>query len=286
MIKLSLQALSCKDALDSGEMDLEDVFHMAARLHMDGVDLEDRLLTQADDAYLENLRLLALRLGLRIGYIGVIVDFNAPATEIEHEITRIHACVDMAARMGVQVLRVPGNGVPPGETDESFWPLVVDKIRRAAEYGRKRGVVIGLHNHNHGAIPATGTQVVRMLDEIDSPYVSHILDTGQYRGSRGANGVDRETGETDESLYEHIQATAPRAVIARAKFYQIASGEEKWLDYRRIVSILRAAGFNGWISVVYEGHKAMPSGEAIPLAVQHLRNVLGEDRRQASGRRS
>ena len=60
----------------------------------------------------------------------------------------------------------------------------------------------------------------------------------------------------------------------RAKIYRIASGVEKWLDYDRIMPIIKNVGFNGWISVVFEGQDELDEPAAVPLANAYLRSLL------------
>ena len=65
----------------------------------------------------------------------------------------------------------------------------------------------------------------------------------------------------------------------RAKIYQIDTGVETYLDYPRIFGILKDVGYNGNISIVYEGaegrNKCTPE-EGIALATKHLRKVIAE----------
>ena len=44
----------------------------------------------------------------------------------------------------------------------------------------------------------------------------------------------------------------------------------------RILEILKGVDYNGWMSVVYEGWEAEPSGTAVPKAVAHLRTLLAD----------
>lgn len=60
----------------------------------------------------------------------------------------------------------------------------------------------------------------------------------------------------------------------RAKIYRIASGSEAWLDYDRIMSIIKEAGFNGWMSVVFEGQDELDERTAVPKATVFLRDLL------------
>ncbi len=62
----------------------------------------------------------------------------------------------------------------------------------------------------------------------------------------------------------------------RAKIYRIRSGVEAWLDYESIMSILKNAGYNGWMSIVYEGQDDLDEPTALPLAVGYLRSLCGK----------
>jgi sugar phosphate isomerase/epimerase len=148
-------------------------------------------------------------------------------------------------------------------------------IGEVVAHGELRDVVIGVQNHDHGCVTRTGNDVLRILNSVDSPYLGHILDTGQYVGSPGASGSANDEPATEQA-YDSITATAPRALHVRAKFYRVSTGEERWLDYPRILEILRSNGFNGTMSVVYEGWSVEPSDTAVPKAVRYLRRLLRE----------
>jgi sugar phosphate isomerase/epimerase len=134
---------------------------------------------------------------------------------------------------------------------------------------------VGLHNHNHGCVTRTGKDVIRIISEVDNPYFSHILDTGQYVGSPGASG---QRGKEDPALnfYGSIEETAPLAVHVRCKIYRIENGVEEWLDYPRIFKTLKGVGFNGWLSIVYEGQDVEEEATAVPKAVHYLRGLMAE----------
>ena len=55
--------------------------------------------------------------------------------------------------------------------------------------------------------------------------------------------------------------------------YKHPDGVEEWLDYPRILKMLNDAGYNGCLSIVYEGKTdALP---AIEKAARYLRSLLG-----------
>lgn len=274
MIKLSLQSLSYRDTFRSGQIDLMGIIDKAYEMRLDGVDLHFTHFASTKTDYLEALRMAMLRRGLHACYIGVSNNFGKSGDELRDQVDLMKKWIDVAARMGVQMVRSFGAWVPEGETEESVWPRLVDATREVADHGASKGVVVGLHNHNHGCMPATGEQVLKLLDAVDNPYYSHILDTGQYRGSPGASQGERGKEDPEHDFYGSIKASAPRAVHVRAKIYRIASGQEAWLDYDRIMPIIKDVGFNGWMSVVFEGQDELDEPTAVPKAAEFLRAKL------------
>tara|TARA_B110000495_G_scaffold131709_1_gene114890 strand:- start:1127 stop:1771 length:645 start_codon:yes stop_codon:yes gene_type:complete len=209
-------------------------------------------------------------------YIGVSNNFGKTGEELREQIGLMKKWIDVAAKMGIPMIRAFGSWLPEGETEEQAWPRLVASTKEVAEYGQSKGVVVGLHNHNHGCIPATGDQVIRLMDDVDNPYYSHILDTGQYRGSPGASFGERGQEDPQWNFYGSIETSAPRAVHVRAKIYRIASGKEAWLDYERIMPIIKNVGYNGWMSIVFEGQDELDEPAAVPLANTYLRSMLAK----------
>ena len=62
----------------------------------------------------------------------------------------------------------------------------------------------------------------------------------------------------------------------RAKVFKIDSGREEWFDYERILGILRAADYNGVLSIYYLGKNSSDCKdfEGIMRAVSFLRDLL------------
>ena len=75
-----------------------------------------------------------------------------------------------------------------------------------------------------------------------------------------------------------MQQTAQYAAHVRAKFFKIDSGKEEYLDYERIVPMLVDAGYNGPLTVVFEGRDANACGdkEVIRLAAEQLRELANK----------
>ncbi len=275
MIKLGCMSLSYSKAMAEGSMDLFDFIDRARELGLDGIDIHTRALTSEDDGYLRDVRMRCMQRGLAISYLGISNDFGKPAGEIYAEIEMVKHWIDVAARLHVPMVRI----FAAWERDDTpayvIWSRMIYAISEVVEHAAARGVAVGLHNHNHGCVTRTGDDVVRILNQVDHPSFTHILDTGQYAGSPGASGAK---GKPDPAydFYGSMEKSAPYAVHVRAKIYRIQSGEEAWLDYPRILGILKKVGFNGWMSVVFEGQAVEAEETAVPKAVSYLRGLLAE----------
>ena len=274
MLKLGCMSLSYKDEFAAGTLDLEGFLDRARELRLDGVDLHTRAFASEEPDYLRAVRRRAFDHGLALSYIGVSSNFGVRGREeLDAQVAEAKHWIDVAAFMGIPLVRVFAAWIPEGDTEEATWARMIPCLKEVAAHGRGKGVVVGLHNHNHGCVTRTGKDVRRIIEEVDDPYFSHILDTGQYVGSPGASG---QRGREDPALdfYGSIAETAPLAVHVRCKIYRIESGAEEWLDYPRIFGILKGVEFNGWCSVVYEGQDAEAEAAAVPKAVKYLRSLM------------
>ena len=286
MIKLACNSLI---ALEDGQpMDAEEFVELAYELRLDAVDFQrDRGLRSRDRDYLLRLKRLCMKRGLPIGFLGIgsgFIDSTAPShlgglgaplprEELRRRIDEAKSAVDDAAFMGAPLLRIFGGSVPEATEDrDQLWSEMIASYQEVADYAAGRGVFIGLHNHPPVDSP-TGDEILRILRDTDRPNFTFILDTGRWYGSPGTAPMGVTDPEVD--IYEYMEQTAPYASYVRAKIYKIDSGREEWIDYGRVMEVLRGVGFNGTMSIVYEDQgNACGPREAIALAVAHLRDAI------------
>jgi sugar phosphate isomerase/epimerase len=274
MMRLCCLSLSFKPEFTAGQLDDLRFIDLCGQLELDGVDFNLSSLRTLDRDHLKKVKKACLERGLSIACLGVSNDFGRPAEEQEAVQQRVHQGIETALFLGAPVVRLFAGSVGAGQTRDTVWKRAVEGLRRAAEEAEKAGVVIGLQNHNHGNIASSGEDIARLLQEVNHPWCKHILDTGQYLGSPGASGAQPEDARRYD-VYRSIARTAPLAVLVRAKLYRIKSGKEEWLDYDRILKILRDVQYNGFVSLVYEGWKDMDALHAVPSGAKFLRGYLG-----------
>lgn len=257
--------------------DIETSIALARELELDAVDIHLGGLRRDPD-YLRRVRRLCLRHGLQIGYVGG-GSFVGPPEQAAERLRQGREDVDTAAFLGAQLLRVFARYKWPETVaeQEALWKPMIDSFCQIADYAASRGVCLGLQNHDNGSFAMTADQVLRILAETDRDNFSFIMDTGQWLGAIGSD----PRGEWDPAvdLYrDYLAPTVGHATYVRAKIYKIDGGREEWLDYPRIVGMLKAAGFNGTIGLVFElGDRNGCSAEAcMRLAVAHLREVIAQ----------
>jgi sugar phosphate isomerase/epimerase len=275
MIRLCCLSLSFQPQFTARQLNDLSFIDLCGQLQLDGVDFNIASLATLERDHLRKVKKACLERGLTIACLGVNNDFGRPAAEQDAVLQRVRQGIDVAQFLGAPLVRLFAGAVRAAETREVIWHRAIEGLRRAADYGEKAGVVVGLQNHNHNNITSTGDDTLRLLDQVKHPWCRHILDTGQYLGSPGAGGARPEDARRYD-LYQSIAQTAPRAVLVRAKLYRLRSGREAQLDYPRIFKILRGVRYNGFVCLVYEGWKDMDATHAVPVGVTFLRNLLRE----------
>jgi sugar phosphate isomerase/epimerase len=230
----------------------------AGDLAVAGVELQDIHFPQTRPAYLQMLRRMARDLNLAITGIGVHNDFGrADPTMRQSEVVKVKQWIEVAERLGAPLVRVFA-GYPEGGPVQSGarWPAMIDCLRDVAAFAGHAGLRLGLENHNHAAFTPTAAEFLRVLEEVHSPSLAPLLDTGNY---------------TDG--WPSLEKTLGLAVHVHAKFWKVAAdGSDPSVDYARILPALRVAGYTGWVSFEYEAEE--PEATGIPRALAYLKRML------------
>lgn len=235
-LKTSLNAFSFNAPLVAGTMDIMDMMAFCADLGFDGVDITGYYFkgypNAPEEDYLYGIKRRAHALNLEITGTGVRNDFTLPdKTKREAEVQRVLSWVDVAAKLGAPVLRIfGGQEKQAGYTRAQIMEWMVPEINRCVEYGKRRGVIIGLQNHNDFIL--TSDIVIEFMKTISSPWFGLILDTGSYR---------------QEDPYLAIEKTIPYAVNWQIKEKIFVNGQEVETDLPRLFSIIKKSSYQGYL---------------------------------------
>jgi sugar phosphate isomerase/epimerase len=253
---------------------IERVIEDAARLGFDGVEVLHRQMTDESPAYINRLKQTAFRHGLALPMLSIHQDFiSDKAEERKEAVDHTIRCIDLATRLGIPSIRLNSGrwntiasfddlmkvkGDEPaikGYTDEDAFRWCIEGIRACLPAAERAGVLLALENH--WGLTTKPEHLLRIYNSVSSPWLGINLDTGNFPGDP----------------YPEIERLAPHASIVQAKTYY---GGGEWytldLDYRRIASTLRKAGFTGWVSLEMEG-KEDPA-TAVPKSLEVLRSAF------------
>ena len=260
-MKLSLAAYSFNRFLprpgrgQSGEMTLEDFIDFCADLDLDGTELTSYYFTKESPEYLLSLKQRCFRLGLDVSGTAIGNDFCLP--EGEKRTAQIDLCkrwIDNAAILGAPVIRIFAGKVPTGDKEAAALDRCVAGIDECLDYAATKGIFLALENH--GGITATPQQLLAIVKRVkDSPWFGINYDSGNFR--------------TDDP-YGDLEQIAPYAINAQIKVSVTAKGQKQHADLPRMVNILKAANYRGYVVLEYE--EAKPR-EEIPEYIKQMREL-------------
>ncbi len=255
-VKLSCCAYSYRQYL-SGEnksMSLGDFIEIAAEMGLDGVELTAYYFPNPVTAeYLNHLKRKTFLLGLDVSGTAVGNHFCHPPGEVrDKNVAQIKQWADYSAALGAPCMRVFGGNVPKEASLEQAQKWTIECIEECCEYSGKRGVLLAMENH--GGITATPKEMLPVVQGVKSEWFGVNLDTGNFRTA---------------DPYADLATMAPYAVTTHVKT-QVGSQPA---DFKRIIELLRNAGYRGYLSLEYED-KEHPR-TAVPKVMKTLRDLLG-----------
>ncbi len=267
-LRLSLAAYSFRDTFPTmrGKPNLKvpagkatDMFKFidyCAAHGCDGTELTSYFFAEETDAYLIALRRHAFLRGIAISGTAIGNNFSHPkGPKRDAEIAATKQWIDRAALLGAPHIRVFAGvtkEIPRDEADK----LVVSALEECCDYAGKRGIFLGLENHDSIGSAAT---LLPMVKAVKSPWVGINLDSGNFR-----------TGDP----YQDFADCVPYAVNVQFKteVHDGSPANKVPADLKRFTRILRDAGYQGWVALEYEG-KADPA-TAVPRYLQEMRGLF------------
>jgi len=258
---------------------IETVIDKTAALGVEGVDIlhrqmdmaEREPLTPAHRAYLQRLKRHAFRGGVDLVCLSIHQNFvQSDAAERRKQVEHTHKCIEIAYELGVPCIRLNSGRwntikdfdelmrqrgiepVLPGYKEDDGFKWCIEATRQCLDKAEQCGVLLALENH--WGLTRSPEGLLRIINEINSPWLGALMDTGNFL----------------EDPYDKLRQIAPKTVFVQAKTYE---GGGEWytldLDYKRIARILADARYAGYVSLEMEG-KEDPD-RAVPKSIEMLR---------------
>lgn len=268
MMKLSLAAYSFNrqfkrgvtEAEQQGSFTLFQFIDFCAELDIPGTELTSYYFPKdVGTDYLMRIKEQTFRLGLDISGTAIGNDFCLPeGSEREAQLAMCRTWIDHAATMGAPVIRIFAGKTPKDDVEEAAVERCVAGINACLDYASAKGVVLALENH--GGITATPEQLLGIVEKVKpSPWFGINFDSGNFHTA---------------DPYADLEKIAPYAVNAQIKVsVSPGDGPRQPADYKRIVEILKHAGYRGYLALEFE-ENTDPRVE-IPKEIARLRELIG-----------
>lgn len=253
----------------------------AKELGFDGIEFID-LKVEDPIAEAKAIRAHCEEIGLPI--IAYTVAANLLAEDLSAEVARLKGCVDIAEILGVSVMR-HDVASKLKEQDGYTWEMALEEmvpaIREISDYAESKGIKTCSENHGH--IFQASERVERLMRAVNHKNYGWLVDFGNFLC-------------VDEELTSAVRRAAPYAAHAHAKdflyhipkhgqpvpdgFFKSSNGNllrgtvvgHGVVPVVEDVRTLREAGYDGWLSLEFEGME--DNLPALSAGLSFLRNVV------------
>jgi len=246
--RISLAEWSLHKALFGKKMDHLDFPVMAKqKFGIEGVEYVSTFFKSTDEAYLNEL----LKRTRDNGVTNVLIMIDGQGNLGDQDpakrkkaVENYHRWVDAAKYLGCHSIRVNAYGT--GSEDEVA-SAVVESLSSLTEYGASQQ--IGIIVENHGGYSSNGKWLAGIMQRVNNPWCGTLPDLGnfclEFKMGKCTKEYDR---------YQGVQEMMPYAKGVSAKTNDFTpEGEEVTIDYRRMLQIVKDAGYRNWIGIEYEG---------------------------------
>ena len=176
--------------------------------------------------------------------------------------------IEAAKVLGCVTVRVNLHG--EGSADDRK-KASIDALSRLGEFAKPMQVNIVVENH--GSVTSNAEWLTEVMKQVGKDNVGTLPDFGNFCISHPWGTI--QEGCTDMyDIYKGIQQLLPYAKGVSAKTYDFdRNGEQPLMDYKRLIDIVKASGFKGYIGIEYEGIN-QPEDEGVRNTQKLLKKYL------------
>ncbi len=173
--------------------------------------------------------------------------------------------VEAAKFLGCHSIRV--NAQSSGSYDEQV-DRAADGLRKLSEFGATHGLNVIVENH--GGLSSNGEWLAKVMKKVNHPRCGTLPDFGNF-------AVNNDKNEWYDR-YKGVAELMPFAKAVSAKSYDFEESKplvtidtrtDKETDFLKMMKIVLAAGYHGYVGIEYEGTKV---GE--PEGIRATKRIL------------
>ena len=285
-MKIGVSSYSFQQLINSGEETHLSIISKAKEMGFDGIEFIDLKVPEGmtEEEYAYELRAESDKVGIPI--IAYTIGANLLCDEgLDAEVERICKKIDIAHILGAKVLRHDAAwGMPEALKNhagfEQILPVLTEGCKRVTEYAKSKNIVTCIENH--GFFCQESNRVAKIVTSVADENFGVLIDMGNFCCA-------------DENSAIAVGNLAPYAKHVHAKDFHIKNGnalnpgkgffKSRGGNYLRgsiighgdipvfqCLSILKSSGYDGWVSVEFEGLENCVEG--IEIGFENLKNFI------------
>ena len=263
--KISLAQWSLHNALFAKKMDNLDFAAKARSFGFEGLEYVNIFFKDKskDRSYLKEMNSRAASEGLKNVLIMIDGEGNLAETDNKLRLKGIenhYKWVEAAHFLGCHAIRVNLRG---GKDKTEALKTSIDSLNRLSDFAK--GSNINILVENHGGFSSDGDWMTKVFSQVKNQNAGTLPDFGNFcierKGDKCINEYDRYKGMEQLLLFA-------KAVSAKSNFFD-AHGNEKNIDYYRIMKMVKEIGYKGYVGVEFEGDAASEE-----KGIQQTRDLL------------
>jgi sugar phosphate isomerase/epimerase len=250
--KISLAEWSFHKALFAGKMNHLDFASRAKNeFGIEGIEYVNQFFKDKakDQSYLDEMKKRADDLGVRS--VLIMCDGEGEMGDLDTKkrlkaVENHYKWIEAAKFLGCHSIRVNAAGEgDPAEVAKA----AAESLTKLATFGQEHN--IGVIVENHGGNSSNGKWLSGIMKTVNMPNCGTLPDLGNFCIKRSKTGCEEEYDR-----YQGVTELMPFAKGVSAKTYDFdENGNETTIDFKRILQIVKSAGFTGFMGIEYEGER-------------------------------
>lgn len=260
-MKTSITNYSFHREIGAGRMTVPSFMEEAKKLGFGAVELLSLWTNKPEQV--KEAKKRADDLGLKVCCYDVSNNFCVTGPDLDAQVEDVRRGIDTAVELGAPVARVFSGNKIEGLKFETARGMIIEGFYRVAPDAENAGITLAMENH--GRLAGTSEQVLRIIKSVGSPALKSTFDTGNFTIC-DEDPIVAARNLAIQVAHVHVKDIAwegvdePSFVSNEGKKLRPEVIGEGQIDFPKIFRILKNAGFNGYLSLEYEGVEVEPTG--------------------------
>jgi sugar phosphate isomerase/epimerase len=192
---------------------------------------------------------------------------NYRQVRIDHTKRALDLCADLGAP---HITTEPGGPIAPGQSRQDAIDLFVEVLKPLAQHAHDKGVLLLIEPEPELLLETTD-QYLEVAERLNAPSIGLNFDVGH------AFCVREDLPSAIAKLAPHIRHYHLEDIAATRVHHHLVPGTGA-IDFKAVVSAIRATGYDGWLTVELYPFLDDPD-TAARQALEVLRPLIQSDRR-------